>query len=205
MRAVVRTSARAISSSPERAASRSSTISLFGNPAYFNQTVYFCGSGDPLVAFPIANVQLAAAPKSSSASRFGYPGCVPTISANHTTNRSAWALESSATLHAYDATDLAHELYNSDQDASRDSLGSHVRFSVPTATGVPGRNDPPSTAITPVTADIGGQPATIEYFGVRTGFRGLCQVNLVVPQLSPGDYPVEIRVVASNTGTASVR
>ena len=75
------------------------------------------------------------------------------------------------------------------------------------ATGVPGRNDPPSSAINLVTANIGGQPATIEYSGVSPGFAGLCQVNLVVPQLAPGDYPVEIWVagVASNTATVSVR
>ena len=66
-------------------------------------------------------------------------------------------------------------------------LGSYVKFSVPTATGVPSRNDPLSTATSPVTANIGGQPATIEYSGVSPGFAGLCQVNMVVPQLSPGD------------------
>ena len=36
------------------------------------------------------------------------------------------------TLHAYDASNLANELYNSQMNSSRDLLGSFVRFSVPT-------------------------------------------------------------------------
>jgi hypothetical protein len=39
---------------------------LFGNPAYFNGTVYLCGSGDHLKAFPISNAQMSTAPASQS-------------------------------------------------------------------------------------------------------------------------------------------
>ncbi|HUI55969.1 MAG TPA: hypothetical protein VLY04_13430 [Bryobacteraceae bacterium] len=105
---------------------------LFGNPAYFNQAVYLCGSGDNLKLFPISNAQLAAAPASQSARQFGFPGCVPTVSASGKTNGIVWILESSGTLHAYDASNLTRELYNSGQNAGRDSLGSYVKFSVPT-------------------------------------------------------------------------
>ncbi|HLG95557.1 MAG TPA: hypothetical protein VKX49_04515 [Bryobacteraceae bacterium] len=104
---------------------------LFGNPAYFNQAVYFCGAGDSLKAFPVSNAQLAAAPSSKSSATFGYPGCVPTISASGNSNGIVWVLESSATLHAYDASNLAHELYNSNQNNMRDALGSYVKFTVP--------------------------------------------------------------------------
>src|SRR5215472_6097322 len=76
---------------------------LFGNPAYFNKTVYFCGSGDGVTAFPISNAQMTTKPASRSATQYGYPGCVPTISANGTSNGIVWTLETSGTLHAYDA------------------------------------------------------------------------------------------------------
>lgn len=105
---------------------------LFGNPAYFNRTIYFCAVSQGLAAFPIANAQMATAPSSQSAEQFGYPGCVPTISANGAANAIVWALEVSGTLHAYDANNLNNELYNSNQDIGRDALGSYVKFSVPT-------------------------------------------------------------------------
>jgi uncharacterized protein (TIGR03437 family) len=104
---------------------------LFGNPAYFGKMVYFCGSGDNLKAFPISGGQMATAPASKSAGRFGFPGCLPTVSANGTSNGIVWILETAGILHAYDAANLATELYNSNQNASRDSLGAYVKFSVP--------------------------------------------------------------------------
>jgi len=65
---------------------------------------------------------------------FGYPGAIPTISANGSSNGIVWLLEggSGGTLRAYDASNVAHELYNSQMKTSRDSLGSFVRFTVPT-------------------------------------------------------------------------
>ncbi len=106
--------------------------SLFGNPAYFNQTVYFCGAGDALKAFPISNARMTSTPASQSIVYFSYPGCVPTISANGTTNGIVWALDGAGVLRAYDASNLTSELYNSNQNAGRDVLGATVKFSVPT-------------------------------------------------------------------------
>ncbi len=104
---------------------------LFGNPAYFNQAVYFCGSGDSLQAFAVSNATLGQTPSSRSQESFGFPGCVPTISANGASDGIVWILETSGTLRAYDASNLARELYNSNQNNARDALGSHVKFSVP--------------------------------------------------------------------------
>jgi uncharacterized protein (TIGR03437 family) len=105
---------------------------LFGNPSYFNQTVYTCGWEDGVFALPIANAQLATVPSSRSNTIYNFPGCVPTISANGTSHGIVWTLESSEILHAYDASDLANELYNTKQNQARDALDSYVKFSVPT-------------------------------------------------------------------------
>lgn len=102
---------------------------LFGNPAYYNQAVYFCGSGDSLKAFSVSNATLSRTPVSQSASSLGV--CTPSISANGASNGIAWAIDPSATLHALDASNLATELYNSNQNASRDALDSYVKFSAP--------------------------------------------------------------------------
>ena len=57
------------------------------------------------------------------------------ISANGSTNGILWAIRknggSSGTLHAYDATNLAVELYNSDQAGARDTLDVAAKFSIP--------------------------------------------------------------------------
>jgi uncharacterized protein (TIGR03437 family) len=107
---------------------------LYGGPAYFNNTVYFSASNDLLKAFSISGGQLSTAPTSKSQQVFGYPGAIPTVSANGSSNGIVWLLEglSGGTLHAYDALNVSHELYNSQMKASRDSLGSFVRFTVPT-------------------------------------------------------------------------
>jgi len=104
---------------------------LFGNPAYFNQTLYFCGSGDSLKAFPISNAQITSTPASKSRESFGYPGCLPTISANGKSNGIVWILDPAGALRAYDASNLATELYNSTQNTQRDALGATVKYAPP--------------------------------------------------------------------------
>jgi len=105
-------------------------------PAYFNFAVYYGGVGDNLKAFSITNALLGTTPSSKSATTFGYPGATPSVSANGTSNGIVWALESStgaaAVLHAYDATNLGKELYNSTQAAgNRDAFGNGNKFITP--------------------------------------------------------------------------
>jgi Immunoglobulin domain/Immunoglobulin I-set domain len=92
---------------------------VWAMPAYFNGTIYYGSVGAALQAFPITNAKVAAASSSSSAS-FGYPGSTPSISANGTSNGIVWAVQNGGTavLHAYDAGNLATELYNSSQAAA---------------------------------------------------------------------------------------
>lgn len=107
----------------------------FGMPAYFNNTIYYGAVGDNLKAFPILNARLAANPSSQTGNAFGYPGATPSISANGAANAIVWVAENSdpAVLHAYDAGNLSHELYNSNQAPSvRDQFGSGNKFIVPT-------------------------------------------------------------------------
>jgi len=109
--------------------------SVFSMPAYFKNTLYYGASGAKLKAFAITNARVSATAASSSAVSFTYPGTTPSISASGSTNGIVWAVEnkSPAVLHAYDATNLATELYNSTQAANgRDSFGSGNKFITPT-------------------------------------------------------------------------
>jgi uncharacterized repeat protein (TIGR01451 family) len=109
--------------------------SVFSTPAWFNGKLYYGAVGDKLKAFTFTAGAFPSAPSSQTATGFGFPGTTPSISANGTSNAIAWAAENAGTavLHAYDATDLSKELYNSNQAAnSRDHFGSGNKFIVPT-------------------------------------------------------------------------
>jgi hypothetical protein len=108
--------------------------SVFSMPAYFNNTLYYGASGARLKAFAIASARVSATASSSSAASFAYPGTTPSISASGTTNGIVWAVEnkSPAVLHAYDAANLASELYNTTQAPnSRDAFGNGNKFIAP--------------------------------------------------------------------------
>jgi hypothetical protein len=106
---------------------------MWAMPAYFNNTVYYGSVGSPLKAFGISNAKLSTSPSSQTATSFTYPGTTPSVSANGTSNGIVWAIENTnpAVLHAYDATNLAHELYNSNQAGSRDQFGPGNKFITP--------------------------------------------------------------------------
>ena len=109
--------------------------SEYASPAWFNGAVYFGAVGDAIRAFNLSAGKLATSPASVSATAFEYPGTTPSISANGSEDGIVWAVENNnpAVLHAYDASDLARELYNSNQAASgRDEFGAGNKFIVPT-------------------------------------------------------------------------
>ena len=108
---------------------------VWSMPAYFNNTVYYGSVGNQIKAFSISNAKLSGTPASQTAHSFGYPGSTPGVSANGTANAILWAVENSspAVLHAYDATNLATEFYNSNQAAnSRDQFGGGNKYITPT-------------------------------------------------------------------------
>src|SRR5262249_16246163 len=109
--------------------------SVFSMPAYFNNTLYYGAAGATLRAFSISSARVSTTAASATAVSFAYPGTTPSISASGPTNGVVWGVEnkSPAVLHAYDATNLARELYNSTQAAGgRDSFGNGNKFITPT-------------------------------------------------------------------------
>jgi hypothetical protein len=106
---------------------------IFGVPAYFNSTIYYCDVNSTLKSFAFAGGKLSTTPGHTTAP-FGYPGVLPSISASGNSNGIVWAIENTGTavLHAFAANDLTNELYNSDQAAnSRDHFGSGNKYITP--------------------------------------------------------------------------
>ena len=119
---------------------------MWSMPAYWNNTVYFVGSGSPLTAITLSGGTLNYSSVTTSSSlTFGFPGATPSISSNGTSNGIVWAIDSSqygnpgpgpgpAVLHAFNASSIKTEIYNSTQAGTRDTAGHAVKFSVPTVT-----------------------------------------------------------------------
>jgi outer membrane protein assembly factor BamB len=113
---------------------------VFASPAYFNHTLYYGdvqqGTADgTLKAFALNAGQFPSEPTTQTATGYQYPGASPAVSANGTKDAIVWASEntSPAVLHAYDATNLAIELYNSTMAPSgRDNFGNGNKYITPT-------------------------------------------------------------------------
>ncbi len=74
------------------------------------------------------------------------------------------------------------------------------------STGVRTPNSPLSRATLPASATIGGVNAPLQFIGLTPGYVGLAQANIVVPQLTTGDYPLVLNAggVPSNSALVSV-
>src|SRR5256712_535098 len=104
----------------------------FSSAVYWNGGVYFVGNTDAIKQFQLNSGLLSTSPVWQSSHQFGYTG-TSSISANGSGNGILWTMEAGGSvLHAYDATNLANELYNSKQAGSRDFFGSAIRFNPPT-------------------------------------------------------------------------
>jgi hypothetical protein len=117
----------------------------FATGAFWNYNLYFAAVGTPLLQYTLSqSTALLTASANSSSETFGFPGATPSVSSMpNSTNGIVWALDQTqyctqqakgcgpAVLHAYDATNLSNELWNSAQ-ASSDAAGNAVKFTVPT-------------------------------------------------------------------------
>jgi hypothetical protein len=104
--------------------------------------VYFGAVNDVIRAFQLTNGLLSTTPTSQSAAIYGVRGASFAVSANTTSNGILWALQNNGAsadndvgnpgvLFAYNADNLAIELYDSSQAGSRDTLDNAVKFAIP--------------------------------------------------------------------------
>ena len=111
----------------------------YGAAAYWNGHVFFTDRSDITRDFAIRNGMLV---EKAITAKMSSPGAVPVVSADGPKDAVLWVVSTKewneshtdrpAVLHAYDAADVTHELYNSEQMSERDRAGMTVRFSVPT-------------------------------------------------------------------------
>jgi outer membrane protein assembly factor BamB len=108
---------------------------VWSMPAYFNGNVYFGPEGNNILQFSFTDAKLSTKPVAKSSANFTYPGSTPSVSANGSQNGIVWAIEHSDpndVLHAYNASSVAQELYNSGQAPNgRDQFGSASHFGTP--------------------------------------------------------------------------
>ena len=108
---------------------------VFSAPAYTNNRIYYGAVGDHIRAFAFnSSGQLNSTPQSQTSTSFGFPGTTPSISGSAKSDLILWATEntSPAVLHAYNASNLAIELYNSNQaSGGRDQFGNGNKFITP--------------------------------------------------------------------------
>jgi hypothetical protein len=119
---------------------------IFETAAFWNNTLYIAPVGASMLAyaFDTGTNTFNTTQTSQSAATFGFPGSTPSVSAlGAGSNGILWGIDSSnyctggspacapAVLHAYSATDLAAELWNSSM-VGADAAGNAVKFTVPT-------------------------------------------------------------------------
>ena len=119
----------------------------FSTPAFWQNTLYFFGFNGPGLAYTFVPATDTFNPSvaSSTTASFSFPGSSPSVSSNGNANGIVWTIDSNssgtgdngpvsagpAVLHAFDATNLGTELWNSSQ-VPADAAGNAVKFTVPT-------------------------------------------------------------------------
>jgi hypothetical protein len=117
---------------------------VFATGAFWDNTYYIAGRGN-LISYAFdPTSKMFGTTTFSSSTTYGFPGATPSVSATGSaSNGIVWTLVTGsyctsesqscgpAVLHANDATNVSHEIWNS-STASGDAAGNAVKFTVPT-------------------------------------------------------------------------
>jgi hypothetical protein len=110
---------------------------VFGSMAYWNQNLFVMCDSDVLRDFVVTKGRLSF--KAAGGQRFQGTVATPTVSANGLKDGIVWVLikkdsplDRAEELYAYDAANIAHTLYNSEQNPGRDRAGYALTFNTPT-------------------------------------------------------------------------
>jgi hypothetical protein len=109
---------------------------LYGNASYWNGNIYMAMANGPAKQYAFSGGALSSTPVATSSTTFGQRGGSSVVSANGPSNAIVWIYEKSGiggagVLHAYDATNISRELWNSTQNRTRDGLSTGAPFGVP--------------------------------------------------------------------------
>ena len=113
---------------------------IYGASAYWNGNLYTFANADALKQFAVVNGKVATTYSARSRQESLFSGGTPSVSANGNRNGIVWIVETRAwneggtraILRAYDALNVAKQLYSSDENATRDQASEAVRFAIPT-------------------------------------------------------------------------
>ena len=165
----------------------SSTGDRDTTPAFFNNTLYIYDANLRMGAFSISNAVINTQPVETPDVFNGKGGATACLSANGARNAILWAMDNAGgespptpcVLRAYNATNIAQELYTSAQLPSRDAAGDAVKFTIP--------------AIANGKVYVAGQYSLTVY--------GLAQVFVKTPVIAPGGgvYTNSVTVNLSDT------
>jgi Fibronectin type III domain/PQQ-like domain len=120
---------------------------IYSTAAFWQNTMYIAAVGQPLSAYALntSTSMFNTVATSQSPHSYGFPGVTPSVSSQGTTNGIVWALDTNSTtagngsgtdgpavLYAYDALNLATQLYSSDSTiGAANAAGNAVKFCVP--------------------------------------------------------------------------
>lgn len=113
---------------------------ILSAPAYWNSRLYYYTNEGTLKQFLVENGRVSPVPSHQTRAKSPFSGATPTVSAHGSANGILWLVETrawnaggtAAVLRAYDALNVEHLLYSSEQNSGRDAAGEAVRFAIPT-------------------------------------------------------------------------